>query len=375
MSLVNQMLKDLESRRAPEMGGEAVLRDLVVGSVPSVRRRASLTLLIVGGLIVAGAVAAAGYWYTHRPDDGLAAAASVAAVPERPVEPLGAPKPAVAIPPEPAVGAAPAKPAPHPETTARTKHPEPTPATAAETQQVAPVAAVKPAKKASAVKPTPARSVAPVAPKPTTVAAAPVMERVERPQSPREKARAAYLRGSDWVKRGRLSEAETALRRALELDPDSVDAREVLAAVLIRAQRSAEAETLLKAGLERNPSAYTLARMYGRILAGRNATAEAIKMLERSLPAPALDPDYYGLLAALYQRAGAQDKAAEAYRRVLAVAPERGVWWTGLGISLERLNRAGEALQAYRRARESAGMNAQLLTFVDTRIAELTDKQ
>lgn len=380
MSLVNQMLKDLEKRRAPEMGGEAVLRDLAVGAPRGGNGQARHPLLLAGGAIILAAVAAVGYWQLQSgataeasPQPALLPAPSAASKPAEPAPRRAdaAPSPAAPLPdeqPEVAVAIAtleePASSAPEPKPVAASSEPAVAAIAAKQRLPTAPAPG-------QASQPQPVRS----EPQPSDqrIRPAAVMERVARPQSPREQARVMYLKGVELVRRGRLGEAQTQLRAALGRDAELVEAREVLAAVLLRAQRGAEAEQVLTAGLARDKGAYSLARLYARILAERNATQAAIATLETSLPAPALDPEYYGLLAALYQRADLHDKAAEAYRRVLPVAPERGAWWTGLGISLERLNRTSDALQAYRRARGASSLAPQLVSFVDGRVAALEE--
>lgn len=384
MSLVNQMLKDLETRRAPEMGGEAVLRDLSSGRPHTADARSRMPVLVAGGLIATLILAAAGYWFAQKstipgqisqlpsPQSALSAAVVTGEREARPeVVDAGTPNPVVGTPillPEKATTGSETAEKPEPESVTPAQTPAPP----------APVAATMPAVEEAPPAPLPtkpAREVVAMAKSPPAPRSAPVMERVTRPQSSREKAQNAYLKGADLVRLNRLSEAETSLRSALALDPDLIEAREILAAVLLRSQRSDEAERVLWLGLERNKGAYSLARIYARILVERNEVDAAIQVLETSLPAPALDPEFYGLLAALYQRVAEHAKAAEAYRRVLAITPERGIWWTGLGISLEQLSRSSEAFQAYRRARGSSGMAPQLLSFVDGRLEVLGAKQ
>ncbi|KAA3628784.1 MAG: hypothetical protein DWQ09_07070 [Proteobacteria bacterium] len=384
MSLVNQMLKDLETRRAPEMGGEAVLRDLSTGRPHTAGARSRMPALVAGGLVATLSLAAAGYWFaqksitpvqiTQPPSLHSALPAAVIAG-----EREARPEAVDAVTPNPLVETAifPLKQATTgSEAVEKTEAESVTPAQT--TAPPAPMAATMPAVEEAPPAPMPtkpAREVIATAKAPPAPRSAPLMERVTRPQSSREKAQSAYLKGADLVRLNRLGEAETSLRSALALDPDLIEAREILAAVLLRSQRSDEAERVLWLGLERNKGAYSLARIYARILVERNEVDAAIQVLEASLPAPALDPEFYGLLAALYQRVAEHAKAAEAYRRVLAITPERGIWWTGLGISLEQLSRSSEAFQAYRRARGSSGMAPQLLSFVDGRLEVLRVKQ
>jgi MSHA biogenesis protein MshN len=83
------------------------------------------------------------------------------------------------------------------------------------------------------------------------------------------------------------------------------------------------------------------------------------------------NPDYAAFLAALLQRQGRHDEAVEQFRSALRAKPTVGVWWIGLGMSLQALKRNAEAQDAYRRARANGNLHPELAAFAEQRIKQL----
>jgi MSHA biogenesis protein MshN len=96
-----------------------------------------------------------------------------------------------------------------------------------------------------------------------------------------------------------------------------------------------------------------------------------IETLQRTLPYAGTDPEYHAFLAGALQRQQRHREAAGEYQQALRAAPGNGVWWMGLGISLQADKRNGEALDAFQRARASGSLNADLQVFVERRIQQL----
>ena len=82
-------------------------------------------------------------------------------------------------------------------------------------------------------------------------------------------------------------------------------------------------------------------------------------------------PDYLAFYAALLQRQSRHREAAEQYQAALKIAPQSGVWLMGMGISLQALGRNSEAQDAFRRAKASNSLSAELQAFVDQRLRQL----
>lgn len=186
-----------------------------------------------------------------------------------------------------------------------------------------------------------------------------------------EQAAQSYDAALRHLQRGQTAAAEAALAAALQADEEHAAARRTLAAVLAGQGRSAEAERLLAEGVARAPRDSELAGAYGRLLVSLGRDSEALPVLEAAVPANVGDGEYFALLAALYQRLGRYADSAAIYGEVLRAYPDRGVWWVGLGISLEAAGETARARDAYRRALTAAGLSSELRSYAEDRARAL----
>ncbi|MDR9435460.1 MAG: tetratricopeptide repeat protein [Thiohalophilus sp.] len=366
MSLINQMLKDLEKRRADSVSSpDGSLQGVNRYSVA--RRRppylvyalaASLILLVV-------LVAVLGWFYLNTP------------------QPAGASAPPIATAPVPAVETAPL-----PQADSGQNSPSAESVTAGSstaerdsTEEKAAPQTVTPAKNQTAAKPKPASEPEPEPtsrvehqPARTGSAVDETSQQVtkrNRPLSDEQRAELAYKKGYQLLGREQTEAGERHLREALQHYRQHHRARELLAGVYIKSGRYVEAATLLKEGVALAPQNSLFAKLYARVLLKQDKPTQAIAVLERQPPPMGVDRDYHALLAAIYQQAGYHLKAAATYRDLLRVNPRQGNWWIGLGVSLEQLEKYTEARSAYERARNSPTLAESLKEYAAERLSAL----
>ena len=205
----------------------------------------------------------------------------------------------------------------------------------------------------------------------TTPEPEPTLTRTLVTTSPQQRADTAYGAGVRALSEGRRSAAESQFREALGHDASHADARLALANLLAGSGALREAEAQLQQGLRIAPHAAPLAERYARLLFERGDLAGAIGVLVDAAPPVAADLEYHALLAALQQRAGNHVAAADTYSSLVGARPEQGLWWMGLGISLEAEQRNAAAHDAYQRAARDARLSAQVAAFVRERLAAL----
>lgn len=203
--------------------------------------------------------------------------------------------------------------------------------------------------------------------------AAPVhLKKIMHPPTIKERARQLRNEALRLARRGELDLAEDNLSKALSLEPDHVAARGALAGLMIQNGQLAQAAALLDRGLTLKPGSAPLVELRARVYVMQGDNQRARALLEKNAPEVSQDPEYHAMLAAVYQRLGDYDKAGAVYQALVHEKPQNGVWWLGLGLSMEATGRVEEARQAYQKAQVSRVLSPKLRQFVKEKLSSLS---
>jgi len=192
-----------------------------------------------------------------------------------------------------------------------------------------------------------------------------------RVSTPAERSEVQFRNATALLNQGRVAEAIDGYKATLSLDAGHAAARQALVGLLLENKRIDEAQQYLQEGLTLNPDRPNFAMLSARIQVERGDLQGAHDLLSKHAGSAANSADYHAFDAAVLQRLGRHKEAVTGYQAALKLAPRSGLWWMGLGISLQADNRSAEALDAFRRARSAGGLSADLLAFVDQRVKQL----
>lgn len=202
-----------------------------------------------------------------------------------------------------------------------------------------------------------------------------VLNKHVRELTSQQRAENQYRRASSLMQQGKNADAMAELEQALQIDPLHAAARQTLVGLLLEVKRQDEAIRRLQDGLKLDADQPGLAMILARLQVEKGELRPALDTLQRSLPFAANRADYQAFLAALLQRDKRHKEAADHYVIALQNAPKNsaqlGLWWMGLGISLQAENRVAEAQDAYGRAKASNTLSAELQAYVDQKLSQL----
>ena len=149
-----------------------------------------------------------------------------------------------------------------------------------------------------------------------------------------------------------LPRAEPLLRAHLKDNPFDVYAIRMFAELAGRIGRYRDAESLLRRAVEISPS-FTMARAnLALVLYRQNRASEAIEELNRVLAEDPDNPGHANLQAAALGRTGDFDEALALYDAVLKKAPHQPRVWMSYGHMLKTVGQQAEGIAAYRKAIE-----------------------
>ena len=373
MSLINQMLQDLDQRQAGEVQ-RALPNE--VRSLPPSRRSSILPWVIAGGSIALTTAAVYFYLPLAMQSGAAPVAAAVVSPPRIPTdEPPATPAAGGGAPIEAPVPA-PATAEPMPLRLSDVlSMPQPRQSSVPQESRSAPLA-----KESPAVAPVPVTVPQAVPAKAASGVAASVaskgetrdgpvhIEKTPLQPTPQERAESEYRRGAALLAQGQLKSGMDALRSCLKVDGTHAAARQLLLKALLEQRSYDEARELLSEAVQLQPGRYQWAMTLARLQIEKGDAAGAWQSLQASMGAGANNADYQGLAGNVLQRLGNGKDAAEHYRAALRLSPNDGRWWIGLGLALESQGNGAEARTAFQTARASGSLTPEMAAFVEQRL-------
>ena len=202
-------------------------------------------------------------------------------------------------------------------------------------------------------------------------AAQPEIRKQMREPTPRDLSENEYRKAVGLLNLGRLAEAEAGFQSALGHYPENHQARQGLIGLLVQGKKLEEAERVLEEGVRLAPAQTGFSLTLARVQADRGDSARAIATLQQGFEHAQGSADYAAFLAALLQRQGRHEEAIQYFQAALRVRPGTGVWWLGLGISLQAANQPAAAQNAYQQARAAGNLHPELAALAEQRLKQI----
>lgn len=162
-----------------------------------------------------------------------------------------------------------------------------------------------------------------------------------------------------WASGQRLTALQTLDSFTYE-NPTAHNARETLAKLLIQQGEPERAMQAVELGLAIAPNNTAFRKVKARVLLDTGNANDAVVLLNQNSPPVSADTEYHDVLATAYLANAQYDLATLVYRALLQSGASEGRWWYGLAASLDAQGYTQDAAQAYERALQQLNLSASL---------------
>lgn len=166
-----------------------------------------------------------------------------------------------------------------------------------------------------------------------------------------------------------VQKAESLFEEVLLLTPQNNLARQQLAALWFGRQDYQAAINLLQQGISQAPNNIEFRLMQARIFQRQGNFRGAYDVLIEKAQTP--NVDYQALLANAAQQSQQFNAAIEAYQFLMQAQPQQAKWLLGLAVAYDSDSQFEQALLAYKQAVQQGGLSATTLNFAKQRLQEL----
>ena len=162
-----------------------------------------------------------------------------------------------------------------------------------------------------------------------------------------------------WASGQQLTALQTLDSFAFE-NPQAHYSRETLIKLLIQMGESERAMQAAELGLAIQPGGVTYRKLKARLLLLANTPLEAVGLLSVAAPAVGSDTEYHDLLASAYLASRQYEGSVVSYQALLQQDSNEARWWYGLAASLDALGRSADAMAAYEQALKLPSLSESL---------------
>ncbi|WP_281559611.1 tetratricopeptide repeat protein [Thalassomonas sp. RHCl1] len=184
-----------------------------------------------------------------------------------------------------------------------------------------------------------------------------------------ELVRQKWLQAEQAINSKQLALAEELLEDILLLQPGHEQGRKQLAALWFGRQAYQAAINVLAQGISLAPDNQEFRLMQAKIYLSRGLKEKAYQVLQ--VLAAAENNDYLAALANAAQQTGRYQQASELYLQLTRSQPTLSRWWLGLGVAHDSNSRFDQAISAYRYALETGNLSMSSSQFARQRLQQL----
>ncbi|MFB0980295.1 MAG: tetratricopeptide repeat protein [Alteromonadaceae bacterium] len=190
--------------------------------------------------------------------------------------------------------------------------------------------------------------------------------------SPRALAKQKLIRAEQALNNNNIAQAETLFEDVLLVMPEHKSARKQLAALWFGRQAYSDALNLLSQGIHLSPNDNEFRLMKARVYLQQNRVQQGFTTLN-NMPGvnEVVNVEYQSLRATTAQQLNEFSFAAQAYQILVNIEPSAARWWLGLAVAHDSNSEFEQASNAYKTALNKSGLSGSAETFARQRITEL----
>jgi tetratricopeptide (TPR) repeat protein len=171
------------------------------------------------------------------------------------------------------------------------------------------------------------------------------------------------------IKRRKFGQAEKVLAEQLKANPGALQESLMLSSLWVELGRLIEAESLVDRLLIGNPYNSDLLLLKARVYLQQGKSQQALQLLQTQQPSLQSQPAYYEYQAVAAQQAKQFQLAEDVYKQLLTVDARRSDWWFGLAVAFDAQAKQQQALSAYQHSLQLGGLRKNLQAYAQQRVA------